>query len=116
MKKIYRYNAVKPTTNLLFNLFFFLFCLTWIAPFLIIAAASFSTESDLVRYGYGFWPRMFSTEAWVYLGDNMVDIIRAYGITIFNTVVGTGVHLLICSMCAYPLSRQDFHFKGMITK
>jgi putative aldouronate transport system permease protein len=44
--------------------------------------------------------------------------VRAYGVTIFNTVVGTFLHVLIVSLFAYPLSRPEFKcrkfFMGLI--
>ena len=108
-------NSIKIPTNILFNLIFIIFCSTCIIPFIIIASASFSAESDLIVYGYRFLPKKFSTEAWRYLGVNMMDLMRAYGVTIITTTVGTTIHVLIVCLCAYPLSRENFRFKRAIT-
>lgn len=110
-----RINAIKKPTNYLFNAIFILFSATCIIPFIIIFSASFSDESDLIRYGYRLLPRRFSTEAWEYLGTNMSGLLRAYGVTIFTTTFGTLLHVLIVCLCAYPLSRSDFRYKKAVT-
>jgi putative aldouronate transport system permease protein len=85
-----------------------LFC---IAPTVLIVSASFSIETDIAKYGYSFLPRNFSTFAYWYLFKVPEQIIRAYGVTTFVTIVGTALGLLIMSMVAYVISRPDFPYR-----
>ena len=78
-----------------------------IVPFILMISVSFSSEASLLK-GYRFWPEEFSMNAYNYLWIKRMTILRAYGITILVTVVGTAVNLVLTSMFAYPLSRRDF--------
>jgi ABC-type sugar transport system, permease component len=46
---------------------------------------------------------------------NAANIFRAYGITVFITVVGTITSLIITSLLAYPLSRKDMPYNKVFT-
>ena len=84
-----------------------LLALYCIIPFILMLSVSFSSEASLSQ-GYRFWPKEFSMNAYNYLWIKRLTILRAYGITILVTVVGTAVNLVLTSMFAYPLSRRDF--------
>ncbi len=83
------------------------FCLTCFLPFILLVSASFTEEFTLIREGYRFWPSIISLEAYKYLGMQLSQIVRAYGITVFITVVGTAASLVITSLLAWALSRRD---------
>lgn len=85
-----------------------LFCLL---PLILIVSASFSNELDIARRGYAFIPRNFTAYAYQYILRVPAQIVRAYGVTTFVTVVGTGMGLLLMSLLAYVLSRQDFPWR-----
>ncbi|OMC72497.1 sugar ABC transporter permease [Paenibacillus sp. FSL H7-0326] len=82
---------------------FSLFCLI---PFVLLISASFTDQEEIIAHGYSFIPRDFSIDAYTYLLDRGSDIARAYGITIFVTVVGTAASVAISALLAYPLSRS----------
>ncbi len=86
-----------------------------IAPFLLIFISSFTKESDLVANGYSFFPKELSLDAYYYMASQYKTIIRAYGVSIFVTIVGTFSSVLITSMLAYPLSRKDFKYRTIIS-
>ncbi len=79
-----------------------------VIPFILMLAVSFSSESSLTLYGYRFWPKEISFAAYDYLWAKRMTIGRCYLMTIVVTVVGTVSNLVLTSMFAYPLSRQDF--------
>lgn len=81
-------------------------CVLCLAPFVLLISASFSSESSLIAGGYFFWPKEFSTVAYEYLLTGG-SVIRAYGVTIILTVVGTAMNLLITTLIAYPLSVKE---------
>lgn len=102
-------------SKLVINLFFILISLSMILPFILVIVSSFSAEESIINNGYRYIPEEWSLEAYKTILDAPNILIRAYGITIFITVVGTVVSLLITSMTAYVLSRRDYAFNGLAT-
>lgn len=77
-----------------------------IVPFWLLIMGSITEEMELIVNGYSFWPAEFSLAAYEYLFANAAYLGRAYGITIFVTIVGTVVSLCITTMLGYVLARQ----------
>ena len=78
-----------------------------IAPFLLLIMSSVTDEQSLVSNGYSFFPKEYSLYAYKYLLADSTSMVRAYGISILVTAVGTVVNLLLTTLYAYPLSRKD---------
>lgn len=86
-----------------------IFALCAILPFILLLTSSLADEQAIKTFGYSFWPAKWSTYAYEYLFKaNLSSILRAYGITLFVTVFGTGLSLIITPLIAYALSRRDF--------
>ena len=90
-------------------------CICCVAPFILLITSSLTEESTLVRNGYSFFPASWSLESYEYLIMKGDKIVRAYGVTIFTTVVGTTVSILITLLTAYPLSRKDLPARYLIS-
>jgi putative aldouronate transport system permease protein len=88
--------------------------IAFVAPLLMVLSASFSSESAIDQHGYSFIPHGFTTFAYRYVIGDPTEIIQAYGISIFVTVVGTVVSLLVMSMLAYTLARRDYALRGPV--
>jgi putative aldouronate transport system permease protein len=84
-----------------------------IIPFIILVASSLTEEASILKDGYAFWPKEFSLAAYEYLFNNSASIVRAYGITVFVTVLGTVSSLAITSLLAYALSRRDLPYRNV---
>ncbi len=97
------------------HIFFILFCLAFILPFLIVVSISFSNEASLSEYGYRLIPKEFDLTAYKYVFANPTQLINSYKVTIFISLVGTFLGVLIMALVAYPLSRQNFRYKKVIT-
>ena len=87
-----------------------LFC---VVPLVLMINVSFSSEASLVR-GYRFIPSEWSLSAYEFMWAKRATILRAYGLTIIITVVGTIASMIITSLFAYPLSRKDFKPRNVI--
>lgn len=85
-----------------------------VLPFLLLLTSSITDEQTIIQKGYSFFPEKFSLDAYRYLWNESTDIFRAYGVTIFITVVGTVVSLAMTSMLAYPISRRDLPLKNTL--
>ena len=91
-----------------------LFCIYCLYPFAIILGSSFETESNFATYGFPIIPKDFTTKAYqMVLGDS--QIFKAYGVTIFTTVVGTLFSMFLTITMAYPLSLKKVKFRNAIT-
>jgi putative aldouronate transport system permease protein len=89
------------------HLILFIAALTCVIPFALLFISSFTSENLILQNGYTFFPSAFSLEAYEYLWIKAPLFVRAYGITVFVTVVGTTASLIITSMLAYGLTRKE---------
>jgi putative aldouronate transport system permease protein len=80
----------------------------FVLPLLLVISASVSDENALGKYGYSFLPQHFTTFAYQYIFEDPGQLLRAYGVTVVVTAVGSGVSLLVMALLAYPLARRDF--------
>lgn len=110
--KIGKLNKISKGSNFALNIYFMVCAAVCLAPVLLVIAISFTDEMEILVNGYSFLPRVFSLKAYKYATSASDMIWRAYGISIFVTVVGTVLSLLIICMYAYPLSRQSFRYKN----
>ena len=99
----------------LMHLFMILLVLCCILPFLLMVIASFTEEATLTRNGYSFFPEALSLETYRYIIRSAGTIFRGYLMTIIVTVIGTGCNLLLTVLFAYPLSRKDLPYRGILT-
>lgn len=111
-----KFNSISKSTNILFNILFAILAALCIVPFLFVLIISLTSEQSLKANGYRFWPAEWSLEAYRYIFGAGNNILRSYGITIFVTVAGTLLGLIIMTTYAYALSRKNFAFRGFFTK
>lgn len=98
----------------IFTLIIILFALVCLVPFILVISSSFTSETSIIQNGYNLWPKEFSLDAYKLLFASHT-IGPAYGVTIFVTVVGTVLSMLITSGAAYALSCQQFYHRNKIT-
>ena len=102
--------------QVLINVILVILTLLAVLPFLLLLSSSLTDDATLMRYGYNFLPRKFSTEAYKYLfTTNGANVLRSYGITMLVTVVGTLISLVLAPMLAYPLARRDYKRSKLFT-
>ena len=89
-----------------------LFALSCVIPFIVMLSASFTDEATILKTGYGLWPVVFSLTSYNYLLSSAGEILRAYAITFFITIVGTTVSLAINVLLAWPISRTTLRFRN----
>lgn len=77
-------------------------------PLVLIIIVSFSSTESISLNGFTFFPSSWSLEGWQYVTKYSGQIVQSYIITIYETVVGTVLMLLITSMFAYALSRSNW--------
>lgn len=89
-------------------------CIVMVYPFLHVLSISLSTPSEALRPGIHLYPKEISLFAWERVLSTE-SIWRAFGVTVFRTVVGTLLSLVFMSMAAYPLSRKYLPHRGYYT-
>ncbi|XEC95838.1 carbohydrate ABC transporter permease [Paenibacillus tarimensis] len=90
------------------------FAIVCLIPFVTVLSSSLSTETSIQEYGFTLFPKEFSLEAYkLLLQDD--TIYRSYGVTIFITVVGTVLAMLVTCAMAYPLSLRSLKYRNFIT-
>lgn len=108
-------NRISALNNIVLNAYFIICAVVCLAPLILVIAISFTDEMEILLNGYSFLPRVFSLKAYSYVISAGDMIWRAYGVSIFVTVVGTVLSMLITCMFAYPLSRQNFRYKSQFS-
>lgn len=103
------------TFNIILYIFFFLMCACFVLPLIVVISASFTSEQALTSGGFSLLPRDFTLDAYKSAFSSGTRVLRAYGVTIFQAVVGTVLSSLVAALAAYPLSRSNFRYRRPIT-
>jgi putative aldouronate transport system permease protein len=83
-------------------------------PLMLVISASFTDSEAIARNGYTLLPSEFSTYAYEFILRDSASVIRAYGVTIFVTVVGSFGALLVMSLMAWALSRKALRIRRVM--
>lgn len=102
-------------SQLILNLLLILLSITFVIPLIYTISISVSTESDIVMNGYRLIPQHFSLDAWSLLMKNGSQLIQSYKVTGFCSIAATLVSIVLMSMFAYPLVRQNCVFRKFLT-
>jgi putative aldouronate transport system permease protein len=107
--------ALSPAANALLNVLMVVCCILTLFPLYVIVISSITSEAALTATGYRLWPKEFSTMAYTFLFSKGSIVVTAYKNTLISTVAGTAICVLMVGLYAYPLSRDNFSFKGFFT-
>lgn len=110
-----KFNRVSPYANTIIAIIFIILAIICILPVVLVFMVSISSEQSIQNFGYRFWPKEFSVQAYSYLYSSKDSILRAFGISIIVTVLGTIIGLILNTTIAYALSRKNFKFKSFFT-
>lgn len=81
---------------------FTLFCLL---PFWLMVSGSLTDEMELIDNGYSLFPKQFSTLAYRLTFDS-AQLLQSYKLSVFVTVTGTVIALLVTSMLASAVANK----------
>jgi putative aldouronate transport system permease protein len=108
-----------PASTIVFNVLGYILltlgAMLCLLPFIMLISGSFTSEHAISLYGYGIFPKEVSFSAYQLLFRYPRDIIRAYGVSIFITSVGTAAGLFIIMMTAYVMSCKDFRYRNKLS-
>ncbi|UKS29493.1 carbohydrate ABC transporter permease [Paenibacillus sp. HWE-109] len=83
-----------------------------IIPFLLILSGSITEERAIILEGYKLFPSSISFKAYQFIFKIPEEILRAYGVTVSLTLIGTCLSLFLISMSSYVLQRSDFKWRN----
>ena len=120
MQAVAKSQKIKKSTS---TKVFYVICYVFVAlmtlvcllPFVMVVSGSFSSEQAIRFQGYGILPRDFTTAAYSLIFKSPMTVVRAYGVSIFITLVGTAIGLLLTTMTAYVISRKDFKYRNALS-
>ncbi|KRE32650.1 carbohydrate ABC transporter permease [Paenibacillus sp. Soil522] len=90
-----------------------IFAALCLIPFFTMISGSLTTELSIRKYGFKLFPTEFTLEAYKLLLKDST-IYKAYGVTMFVTVVGTVLAMLVTCMMAYPLSLRSVKYRNHV--
>jgi polygalacturonan/rhamnogalacturonan transport system permease protein len=88
---------------------------TMIYPFLNLLAISLSSPGYVLKGEVALWPKGFTLDTYKVL-INANEMIRSLLNTVYITIVGTAISLVMTLVLAYPLSRDYILVKGAVLR
>lgn len=86
-----------------------------VLPFIIIISGSFTDNATILKEGYSILPRNFTWAAYQTIFKAPKDILQAYKMTLYYTVVGTALGLLMITLTGYVISRKEFKYRNQVS-
>ena len=86
-----------------------------VLPFILILSGSITSNETIMREGYSILPRDITFEAYGVIFKATEDILQAYKVTIYYTLVGTLVGLTVIVLTAYVISRKEFKYRNVVS-
>lgn len=84
-----------------------------VLPFIYILAVSFTAPHIVAQGGFILYPKEFSLAAYKYIFSTNT-LVRSLGVSVYVTVIGTLINLVMTSLLAYPLSRKTLRGRQLI--
>jgi putative aldouronate transport system permease protein len=108
-------NTISTGSSLTIHGIFVLLVALCLIPFLLVVSVSLTDETAVKQNGYQLVPEELTTAAYRLLAEDIGQIARSYGITIWVTTIGTLISVVLTATLAYPLYRRDFAFRRFFT-
>lgn len=104
--------------KLIFNFIAYIIILilviTSLLPFIMIISGSLSSSQAVMLHGYSLRIRDFTVDAYRMIFRFPEEVGKSYLVSIFVTVIGTCLGLLIMAMAGYALQRRDLRYSNQI--
>ena len=96
-----------------FNVLFLIsFAAVTVIPFVYVIGTSFATQAEIAQRPFLLIPRTFQLDGYRYILSSRT-LPRAMWVSLWTTVVGTGISMILTLVFAYPLSKK--YLKGRTT-
>ncbi len=108
-KSLKRLTGEDVAVNLFVYLFMTLYAVVTLIPFLNVVSKAFSSEWALISNRITFYPMGFQLDTMKYVVQSDL-FIRSFKNSVFVTLAGTALSILVTGLAAYPLSKR--HIPG----
>ncbi|MCU6795546.1 carbohydrate ABC transporter permease [Paenibacillus sp. WQ 127069] len=102
-------------SQLIMMIWISLFCLFCLIPFVMVISGSLSTEADIAKHGYTLVPLHPNLTAYRMLFLGAERIIDGYKISIFVTIVGTVLAVIVNYLGAYAMARRTLKYRNALS-
>jgi putative aldouronate transport system permease protein len=100
--------------RIVLNIVLVLISVACLLPFIVVLAASFSSERALVNEGYNIIPVDFNVAAYRYLLVDSEQVFQSYLVSIVVTAIGAPLGLLMMALVSYAMSRRHFKYRKAV--
>ncbi len=110
-------NRIHPVTNGIFNVFFLVVALICFLPIIFIFIISVTDNDIIKQQGYQFYvtAETFSGAAYEYLWGQRATILQALWVSVYVTVLGTVIGVILTTLMGYVLSRREHKLNNFLT-
>lgn len=109
-----RLSGSEKTGQIIMHAVMILLTIGFIYPILLTFMTSISSERSVTLHGYRIIPSEFSLEAYRLVFSTPV-VLRAYGVTIFTTLVGTTLSIMVCGTAGYAISLRKVKYRNIVS-
>jgi len=81
---------------------------------LLVLMISVSDEDAVLKNGYSLFPEKFSLYAYKLIFTGGSQVMQSYTISIFVTIVGTLLAVLVTSMAGYTLANKNVKYRNLL--
>lgn len=101
--------------DLILNCVMIVLSVLFLAPVLLVYIVSFSSTDSLQKVGYSFTPLSWSVDGYRYLFGSSDQLFSSTCVSLFVTVAGTVLTVVVTGMIAYVIYRKDFKYRKALT-
>lgn len=110
-----KFNRTSKSINALFTLIFTLLAIACVVPVIVVLSISLTDESYIRETGYSILPTALSADAYLYIAKQGTMILRALGVSVLVTGLGTVLGVLLTTTMGYVISRPAYKLKNFLT-
>jgi len=107
--------SISSGWNIIFLVILLLGTLLILVPMALIIIISLSTQASIANRGYSFFPENLTLQAYKYLSQMGDQLLQSYTVTIFYSVAGTFLSLVLITTFAYVISQRNFRYARHLT-
>ncbi len=109
----------KNTSTIIFNIITYVTltfgAIVCVFPFIIIVSGSLTNNTTILTQGYSVLPRDITLSAYRTIFNAPKDILQAYKMTFYYTIVGTVIGLMMITLTGYVISRREFKYRNTVS-
>lgn len=95
-------------SSIISHIILILLSFAFLIPLLLLISSSLSTDAEIAKYGLSIIPKRPVLSAYAVVFKRFESIMKAFGVSVLITVVGTVANIILTVTTAYPLTRPVF--------